>query len=190
MVVRFVAALALLFLVSVGCRNARERGGAKARCDADVAALRAWMAEVDHEGAWNGTLPPADGPLVVLDERAAAIPDGPVLTVKGALLLYNGAPSGNTLRPADAVEELGKKRRDAEEMWRMVHPGTPAAPRTPLVVALAAGDRWGDLAPALDTAARAGYKRAAFVFDARFHMAPPPPSRVSRYWQRRERTQI
>jgi hypothetical protein len=176
------AALVALALTVTGCdKNDRKE---KAECAAEVAGLRAWIAQLDAEGNGGGgaygELPDTKGKLVQVGERANGLEDGPILTMNGALLLVDGSPSGTAAHPADATKLLSDQRRARGNLWAETHPGKSPPADDTLVAVFGAGDDWSAIATALDSAARAGYTRTVFVFEGRTKLTAPPPTPYSR----------
>jgi hypothetical protein len=170
------AALAVVGLaLMMGCSKKEDP-----QCAAQVAGLRAWVADLDKEGGgFYGEFPPVRGKLVSVDDRADLTEDAPSLTINGGIVLVNGSPVGNTRSQPNLVEGLRDDRRQRRELWEQTHPGQ-AAPDSPSLLALfAATDEWTPIATTLDAAARAGYSRVTFVFDAKTKLSPPPATPVS-----------
>jgi hypothetical protein len=166
--------------VALTVAAAKHRRATKARCHAEVTALREWMQQLDVEGGGGGDLPiPKAVVLVSLAERAGGGEDGPTLALDGDRVLLDGSPSGSLRAAGDATDQLRKLLADKAVLWRQMHPGKSYIPAA-LTVGVARDAAWSQVAALIDVAARAGATRTWFAFEGTTKLAPPPETDVSR----------
>jgi hypothetical protein len=144
------------------------------------------MQKLDDEGGSLGEQHRGSGPLVALDEKAHGVGQGTMtLTLEGGLVLIDGTSAGAVSNPTDAALRLAQARRAKMDLWSQTHP-EPGRTRPDfgfILVAFSQADPWSNVAGTLEAAATAGFTHAALLFDGRNQLAPPPPTRVSRFWQ-------
>jgi hypothetical protein len=147
------------------------------------------MRDTAAEGLGWADAPPPNGKLVSLDapHQADAAAVGPDLTLSGSQVLLDGKPAADASRPAEAATQIQDAQRARAEFWAQTNPRRAHWEETAIVVKLAQTDAWSDIATALDACARAGYRKATFVFDLRSKVPPPLETPVSRELEKTSR---